>query len=107
MNKMSDRAKEIFMSVYNKKNMHWYYTFESGLKHVAIQLDNIQLQLTSHADDDSSDTCDQMYLYRDTVMTKLNDELSMTSIHPGKVLYYTAILKYLREYHAVIGRNEL
>ena len=96
-----DRAVEIFKATYNEDNIHWYFTYERDLLKVHELLENLEQQLTPHGDYCPDDPCDIKYIYRDAIVKKLMEALANSSINQGRVLYYTAILVYLRRYHAI------
>ena len=97
------RAKEIFKATYTKDNMHWYYTYESELIKTHELLEHLEQQLTPHGDYACSDHCDASYIYRNTIVKKLMEALATCNINRGRVLYYIAILTYMRRYRAVSG----
>lgn len=96
-----DKAVEIFKATYNEDNMHWYYTYENDLIKTHELLENLEDQLTPHGNYYIDDSCDIKYIYRDTIVKKLMEALVNFNINHGRVYYYTAILVYLRRYHAI------
>ena len=96
-----NRAIEIFKSAFNKDTMQWYHVYERDLMKTHELLENLEQELTPHGDYCPDDPCDIKYIYRDAIVKKLMEALADYNINHGRVYYYTAILVYLRRYHAI------